>query len=351
MEKNILFPTSVVGSLPRPKFVQDFIENNSDVFSSTVDNFVLFAIALQEQAGLDIISDGEWRRKSYIGPISDVTDCFIEYPPQKDVWRYVVEKKIEHKYPGFFAREAEFLKKHTNKKTKVSIPSPYLIGQRCWDEVESKKVYSTRREFVEAILPVLQKEILLLANTGVDAIQIDDPHICLLADENVRKTFKDPDEELRYACDLVNQLVSVIKDRNVEISLHLCRRNKGRKGWVGEGDYAPIIRELSKINVDQFALEYTIPAAGDYKVLEQLPKKFKVGLGCVDCRFEHIDTVEEIVARVEKALQYIEPSRLLLNPDCGFAPGSERLLSLDEPYLKLKNEVKAGKILRQKYTL
>ena len=96
-------------------------------------------------------------------------------------------------------------------------------------------------------------------------------------------------------------------------------------------------------------LEFSIPAAGDYAVLARLPQDRAIGLGCVDCRGEHIDTPEEIVARVDKALQYVSPERLTLHPDCGFAPGSAADIPIDEAYKKLCNEVAAARLLRARF--
>ena len=101
------------------------------------------------------------------------------------------------------------------------------------------------------------------------------------------------------------------------------------------------------MKVKQYMLEFAIPAAGDLAVLRDLPSEKHIGLGCVDCRGEHVDTAEEIVARVEHALKYVAPGRLALHPDCGFAPGSAADVSLDEVYTKLKNEVEAARRLRQ----
>jgi 5-methyltetrahydropteroyltriglutamate--homocysteine methyltransferase len=83
------------------------------------------------------------------------------------------------------------------------------------------------------------------------------------------------------------------------------------------------------------------------RVLRDLPKEKEIGLGCVDCRSEHLDSPDEIVARVQKALEHVNSSRIYLNPDCGFAPGSAADIPIDEAYLKLKNEVEAAKILRK----
>jgi len=110
-----------------------------------------------------------------------------------------------------------------------------------------------------------------------------------------------------------------------------------------------IIETMKKINVDQYVMEFSIPAAGDVAILKELPDDKLIGLGCVDCRFETIDTADQIVARVEEAIKYVEPERISLNPDCGFAPGLKVKIPLDEAYLKLKNEAEAARRLRDKY--
>ena len=133
------------------------------------------------------------------------------------------------------------------------------------------------------------------------------------------------------------------------MALHLCRRNWRRSGWGADGSYKPIIDVMKRINVDQYVLEFSIPTAGDFEILKKLPEHSLIGLGCVGCRFEHIDTPEEIVSRVEKAIKYVDPCRISLNPDCGFSPGKIPYAPLEEAYEKLKNEVKASNILREKY--
>ena len=106
---------------------------------------------------------------------------------------------------------------------------------------------------------------------------------------------------------------------------------------------------MKRIEVDQYVMEFSIPAAGDLAILREMPEESLIGLGCVECRFEKIDTPEEIVARVEEALKYVEPERLSLNPDCGFSPGRASEVPLEEAYLKLRNEVEAARRLREKY--
>lgn len=348
----MLFPTSVVGSMPRSQFVRDLLAPGmresltEDVFQRRLDAAVAYIINLQESTGVDIISDGEWRRLSYIGVISEIMNGFERTLVDGLYWHTVIEP-MTPKSPGIVAQEARFLKAHTNKRTKVALPSPYLLGQRMWDPIKSKDAYPTREAFMQALAPILHDELVAVKEAGVDVIQFDDPHLCLFVDDKVRAKFDDPDREADYCVGLLNDIVSGVD--GVSLAIHLCRRNKARAGWVGEGGYGPIIDALKRLNVNQYVMEFTIPAAGDLAVLEQLPENTTVGLGCVDCRGEHIDTPEEIVARVEQALKFLPPERIALNPDCGFAPGNAADIPIDEAYAKLSNEAAAAAILRERY--
>jgi 5-methyltetrahydropteroyltriglutamate--homocysteine methyltransferase len=96
-------------------------------------------------------------------------------------------------------------------------------------------------------------------------------------------------------------------------------------------------------------MEFSIPVAGDLEVLRELPEDREVGVGCVDVRGEHVDTPEEIVARVEQALRHLPAERVTLNPDCGFAPGSAADIPLDEAYRKLRHEAEAARRLRERH--
>ncbi|MBT5874279.1 MAG: cobalamin-independent methionine synthase II family protein [Candidatus Latescibacteria bacterium] len=347
-----LFPTSVVGSMPRSQFVRDLLapahqsELSEAELTRRIDAAVAYIISLQEQAGIDIISDGEWRRLSYIGIIADIMDGFERTMVDGLYWHTVIAP-MESKSPGLVAREAAFLKSKTDRKVKVALPSPYLLGQRMWDPERSKSAYPTREAFMKALVPVLRSELIAVRDAGVDVVQFDDPHLCLFVDERVRKTYDDADREVALCVDMLNEILDGVD--GITSAVHLCRRNKGRDGWVGEGGYGPIIPALQRLNVDQYVMEFTIPVAGDLAVLQELPENTMVGLGCVDCRGEHVDTPEEIVSRVEKALEFLPPERIALNPDCGFAPGNAADIPIDEAYAKLANEARAAQILRERY--
>ena len=354
--KKDLFTTTVVGSMPRPQYVRDLIEEQVDGnmtsadFRRMMDSAIPYVAQMQELAGIDVISDGEWRRKSYIGVIADICQGFElsikELHGQRQTW-HVVTSELEVVNPGLLAKEAAFLKQHTNRDVKVALPSPYLIGERMWDPELSKDAYPSRRDFTEALVPVLRNELIALRDEGVAIAQLDDPHLCLFVDPKVRAQYDNPQAEMANCVDLINRVVEGV-DR-VRMAVHLCRRNKGRAGWVGEGGYSPILPALSDLQVDILMLEFAIPAAGDFAVLRDLPERFEIGLGCVDCRSSHVDTPDEIANRVRRASQYVAPERILLHPDCGFAPGSAADIPLDEAYLKLRNEARAAEMLREEF--
>ena len=200
---------------------------------------------------------------------------------------------------------------------------------------------------MEALVPFLREELLAARDAGVDIVQIDDTHLCQFVAECERTRFSDWEQEINRCVSLINAVVEDVDGGTVAV--HLCRGNRGRQGWGKEGGYEPIVPALRALNVHQYVMEFAIPVAGDVSVLAELPMGRQIGLGCVDCRNEHVDTPEEIRERVEAALQYVRPERILLNPDCGFAPGSGFDIPLDEAYQKLSNEVAAAAMLRYRY--
>lgn len=348
-----LFPTTVVGSMPRPQYVKDLLHAGSrtgrhdDTWQRRMDDAVRFVIGMQEQAGIDIISDGEWRRETYVDVVAEIMDGF-EWV-RRDVFAYhqVVTSKLTPRRPGVVAEEARFLKENTSRHVKVCLPSPYLIGERMWEPQHSATAYPTRAEFCEALVPVLRAELLAIREVGVDVIQLDEPHLCVLVDPEVRARFADPEGEMRRAVDMINRIVEGVE--GVTLAVHLCRRNWGRRGWGAAGGYEAILAHLKRLKVDQLLMEFSIPVAGDVAVLRDLPENVKVGLGCVDVRFPEVDPPERIVERVEKALGHVAADRISLNPDCGFAPGKDHEIPLEEAYAKLENLALAGQALRQRH--
>ena len=222
--------------MPRSQYVKDLVDGlavsgkpNSE-FQRLMDTAVPYVAQMQEAAGIDIIPDGEWRRKSYIGVIADICSGFEvsvrEVNGERQTW-HIVTDEISPVNQGLMAMEARFLKEHTSRQVKVALPSPYLLGERMWDPEASSKAYPTRRDFTEALVPVLRAELVALRDEGVAIAQFDDPELCLFVDPEIRASRPDPDGEVEYCVGLLNRVVEGIE--GVRTALHLCRRNKGTR--------------------------------------------------------------------------------------------------------------------------
>src|SRR3989440_9778480 len=194
----ILFPTSVVGSMPRPDFVRDLIADDSTVsdadYNHRMEVAVRYVVALQENAGLDILTDGEWWRKSYIGVIAELAHGFElgANPADGRPWTIVVDR-LASKNPGTIADEVKLLKTITRKMIKATLPAPALLGERMWDAQKSSRAYRKREDFVRDLVPILRRELELLRDAGATIVQIDDPHLCLFVDPAVRATYESAD--------------------------------------------------------------------------------------------------------------------------------------------------------------
>jgi len=261
-----------------------------------------------------------------------------------------VTERLSPKNPGFIAQEIRLLKNLTQKQVKATLPAPALLGERMWDPEKSSAAYPTREAFVEDCVPILHREVELLKEEGVSIVQIDDPHLCLFVDPEVRSGYDDADRAADFAVDMTNQVVQGVD--GVRTAVHLCRRAgaRARGEVVHAGGYDPILEQLNRLAVDHLTMEFTTPGAGEMAVFQKLRDDFEIGLGCVNCNPGEIDSADEIVDRVEMALRYLAPERITLNPDCGFAPGSAAIVSTDEVYQKLSNEVEAAHRLRERHT-
>lgn len=354
MTDRLLFPTSIIGSMPRPDFVKDLIADDCpyspDEYQRLMGSAIRSVVALQEAAGLDVVSDGEWWRKSYIGVIAELAHGFelSVNPDDGRPWTVVVDK-LSPKTPGFIAKEVSFLKQLTNRQIKATLPAPALLGERMWDPEVSSKAYPTREAFVRDCVPILRREIEALRDEGVSIIQVDDPHLCLFVDPDVRSGYENPEQAADFAVDMDNQVVAGFDD--VRLAVHLCRRAGARARGEAQhqGSYEPIMQQLRRLDVGHVTMEFTTPGSGEMSVFQELPEHIEIGLGCVSTLPGQIDSVETIVARVEQAVKYVAPERITLNPECGFAPGSGAIVSIDEVYRKLKNEVAAAVVLRDRY--
>src|SRR5260221_14312383 len=154
---------------------------------------------------------------------------------------------------------------------------------------------------------------------------------------------------MAFAVDTVNEVVSGVS--GIKIAVHLCRRAgaRARGEHSHGGGYGPILNHLNRLKVHHLTMEFTAPQAGDMAVFKELREDLEIGLGCVDVTPGRIDSAETIAGRVRQALKFLAPERITLNPDCGFAPGSGAVVSLDEAYHKLWHEAEAARMLRAEF--
>jgi 5-methyltetrahydropteroyltriglutamate--homocysteine methyltransferase len=237
----------------------------------------------------------------------------------------------------------------TSRKIKATLPAPALLGERMWHPQKSAKAYPKRDDFVRDCVPILRRELELIREAGADIVQIDDPHLCLFVDPEVRASYENADAAADFAVETVNAIAE--GGRGAKLAVHLCRRAGARVRGEAQfqGGYDPIIKQLNRLQVHHLTMEFTAPGAGDMAIFRQLREDFEIGLGCVSVTPGQIDSPETIVARVRKATEFLAPERIVLNPDCGFAPGSGAVVSIDEAYRKLCNEVAAARTLREQF--
>lgn len=356
------FFTHPIGSLPRPQAVLDVLARRQDMAPKRVkqlmDDFVVFAIRLQEEAGLDVVSDGEWRRQQYIreylGRIGGFEKC-RKYDHQGETkLTDVVVRRIPGSEP-VFAEDAAFLAAHTDRIRKFALPSPFLIGMRYWHPDYSRDAYPTVEHFIEHLSEMLAREARALVQAGIDIVQIDDPALAyycdaqLMAgtsshDERLRRDWN-PDRELPLAVNAINRIVDGLQ---AEAHLHCCHSVYKRRSDV-TGNYKPILPRLADLKVDYVNLEFAYAGTGDTSDLKLLPPHLGIGMGVVDVRGERIPTVEEIETLGAAGAAIVPPGRIALNPDCGFAPEAVEPPTIDEAFAKLRQLTIAAKRLRERF--
>src|SRR5229473_3306325 len=381
-----LFPVTVVGSWTRPDWLIHALrrrqagEISAGEFDHVADEAVLAAIKYQEDAGVDIVSDGEMRRDNFYSfvveklggmrlmKLSQLLDYMKDRAGFEEILRALDVPAFAIKSPiavdklgerdGLALDELDFLREHTTRQTKIPIPGPYLLTRSSWFEGLSDKAYPTREDLAKDVVKILRKEILALKQRGVDFIQLDEPSLSqVVYGDEAEQTFmcaalgsrRDPTEELEFAVRLMNETVDGIS--GVKFGVHICRGNWSRKEEVLlTGNYGPLLPYLMRMHVDQLVLEMATPRAGELEVFKEYRNEKEIGLGVVNPRTDDIEEPAAIVQSVKRVLQFFDPDKITLNPDCGFGTFAERCVNTPEiAYRKLKAIGEAAEMLRREY--
>jgi len=376
------FPSTVVGSWPRPPWVMQAFEEFEAkriphaVLKSYMDDAVKVALKDQEAAGIDIVSDGEQRRFSFLVVIAEKLHGFelmnvIELARgrrevlsmidrmmlPKTVPQPIVTRKIRRDRP-IAVDELAFAKQHTQKAIKVALPSPYMLAWQAWDYQHTKKAYPSPEELADDLVRVLRREIIALRDAGASFIQLDDPTIQNpLNPEKYMKFLsallgrrpKSMKEELNWAVELINDTVKGIG--NVTVGLHVCRGNwPAPEEILPKGAYGPILPWLLEVKVNQLVLEFATPRAGPVDVFKDYPTEKQLGLGVIDVKNKEVETPKIVVSRVKRALRYFDEHQIYLNPDCGFASGRTWPVADREiAFRKLRAMTEAARVVRAEF--
>jgi 5-methyltetrahydropteroyltriglutamate--homocysteine methyltransferase len=338
-----MFPTTIVGSYPQPDWLIDRqklagrfpprvrakeLWRVADPYlQQAQDDATVLAIRAQEDAGLDIVSDGEIRRESYSNRFATALEGVDLDNPGTALDRSGhpnpvprIVGKIRRKH-AVEVEDLNFLKGHTNRKVKITVPGPFTMLQQAQNDF-----YRSEEEAALDYAAAVNEEIRDLFAAGADVVQIDEPYM------QAR-----PEKARQYGLKALDRALDGVQGTT---AVHICF------GYAAVIHARPsgysFLPELGQCSCKQVSIE-TAQSNLDCKVLEQLDGKH-VMVGCLDLSDMNVETPEVVAARIRRALPYIAPERVILAPDCGM-----KYLPRDVADGKLRSMVKAAEILRKEY--
>jgi len=369
--------TDVVGSLLRPQAVRDariaFDEGklSAEALHAVEDDAVRAAVRLQEDAGLDVITDGEIRRLNF----QDSFGASVEgYDAARSTLK-VYEQRVEGSSPGrrwdiptmshagtavshrrpvkerlrlahnVPLEEYRFVSTVAHKPAKVSLIGPDRISQRFAYE-DSTAVYRDMDAFLADVVAIERKIVTSLVDAGCRYVHIDAPGFTAYVDpptlEQMRARGEDPMDN--FARSLKAEAAVIADYPGVTFGIHLCRGNQ-RSMWHREGAYDAIAERLfNELPHHRFLLEYDTPRAGSFEPLRFVPKGKVVVLGLVSTKVAELETLDALKRRIEEASKFIPLDQLAISPQCGFASDVVgNLLTAEDQRRKLERVVETAR--------
>jgi len=331
------FRADHVGSLLRPSALRDAFRRHAagqiddTAFGRIQDGCIRDVVALQQDCGLEVVTDGEFRRGSYWGRFVERTDGF---EIRKAIFTFRDDRGHEAEFTAPYAAgriararplaldEFEFLRDATRVTAKITLPSPSTMHfYRCTDFAD-RGVYPDVERFFADLAAIFRQEVAGLVAAGCRYVQIDEVAIALLCDPAIRKRVvgvgADPDRLVDLYVDAINQAVADCP-ADVVVGVHMCRGNfKGH--YLGSGGYESVAeRFFAGTRANHFLLEYDTARAGDFRPLRFVPAGKGVVLGLVSSKTPVLESLETLRRRTEEAARYIDLDRLAIGPQCGFA--------------------------------
>ena len=331
------FRADHVGSLLRPAALREAFrrhgagEIDGDAFRAMQDRCIREAVAMQEAVGLQVVTDGEFRRGSYWGRFVERMQGFAIKPAlfkfRDDAGHEVAftapyaVAKIRRAQP-LALDEFAFLHKATRVTAKVTLPAPSTMHFYRCNDFAAPHAYREIDAFLADLAAAFRAEIAALAEAGCRYVQLDEVALALLCDPAIRAQVEAagsaPDALVDIYIDAINQAVAG-RPADMVVGVHMCRGNfKGHH--LAAGGYGSVAeRFFANTEVDHFLLEYDTPRAGDFAPLGFVPKDKGVVLGLVSTKTPVLEAIDGLKRRVEEAARAIDVSRLALGPQCGFA--------------------------------
>ncbi|MEZ5650714.1 MAG: 5-methyltetrahydropteroyltriglutamate--homocysteine S-methyltransferase [Burkholderiaceae bacterium] len=355
------FRADHVGSLLRPPELRNAFrqvakgEIDQPTFQRIQDDAIRHIVKLQESVGLQVINDGEYRRGSYW---SRFCECCGGMKIRSASFRFRDDEGNETEFTAPYASarvfrerpitidEVSFVRPLTERTIKVTMPSPSTMHFYRLSDWADQSVYADAESFFADLGKVFQQEIAELADAGVRYVQIDEVPLAMLCDPKVRERVQSFGIDPAGLVDTyVAALNEAVRNRPADmfVGVHMCRGNyKGR--YLSEGGYDDVAEKLfGGADVSHFLLEYDTPRAGDFAPLRYLPADKGVVLGLISSKRPELESMGDLERRVGEASQFVDPSRMAISPQCGFAStvgGND--LSEDQMRAKLELVVEAG---------
>jgi 5-methyltetrahydropteroyltriglutamate--homocysteine methyltransferase len=351
-----------VGSLLRPpellqaRFAHSEGRITTDALRAHEDHAIATAFDRQRQLGLDILTDGEMRRGSWLTDMGDAVEGFVAGKVLRN-WKgpgggeeashaKAVGAKLR-KARKMMALELPFLKENAMAPFKITIPAPssFVIGS--YKEM-TKPFYPTPTDLLRDLVDIVRDEVRWLVSEGVVYIQFDAPLYSHYLDpkerDRMRQAGLDPDEEFDRCIAGDNAaLQDIPRDGTVTRAMHICRGNS-RSRWYAEGGYDAIAEKLfGSLDVDTFLLEYDTPRSGGFEPLRLVPDGKNIVLGLLTTKEATLESQDDLRRRIDEAAKYVPIDNLSLSPQCGFASvESGNLISVEDQWRKLELVVKTA---------
>ncbi len=299
------------------------------------DESIRRAVALQEEVGLQSITDGEFRRDVFytdfycrgLGGVTvyeELEDMFfVDTEGRKiSVPLVKVTGRMRWRSP-IHADDFNFVRALTSRTPKITIPTPVTMHFVAGRGNVSKAAYPDLDQMTEDIVDAYQRELKALADAGCRYLQIDEVPLALMCDEGTRSRMRQRGDD---PAKLLHEFFPYLINRSLEgrpssmhVGMHLCRGNN-QSGWLTEGGYEPIADTLfNKIKVDSYFLEYDTSRAGSFAPLRLMPKDKTAVLGLVSSKVGELESKDALKRKIDEAAQYIDLDQLSISPQCGFA--------------------------------